>query len=160
MDNELDINREGDVVLVHHEEKPAFYARIETIGPDVKKEWFQVTLLLLTLPARTVTWILREEYINGAPFTMGGQAMRLEKVRGIKQAREQKKVVTNPEKKGKEKPGKRFKSSRSISVYNLYNRKNANIIYFVQDDENINKTKAMRIALFGIFPTVTYNFEF
>ena len=62
--------------------------------------------------------------------------------------------------KRKEKPGKRFKSSWSISIYNLYNRKNANIIYFVQDDENINKTSAMRTSLFGIFPTVTYNFEF
>jgi hypothetical protein len=30
-----------------------------------------------------VTWILREEYINGAPFTMGGTPMRLEKVKKI-----------------------------------------------------------------------------
>ncbi len=52
MDIEQNINQEGDVVLVHHEEKPALYARIEAIGPDVKKDWFQVTLLLLTLPAR------------------------------------------------------------------------------------------------------------
>jgi hypothetical protein len=26
-------------------------------------------------------WILREAYINGEPFTMGGKNMRLEKVR-------------------------------------------------------------------------------
>lgn len=106
MSIEENINQEGDVVLVHHEDKPALYARIEAIGPDVKKDWFQVTLLLLTLPAQTVTWILREEYINGAPFTMGGQAMRLEKVKQIKLERERKKEVRSPEKKGKNESGR------------------------------------------------------
>jgi hypothetical protein len=106
MNNEQTINSEGDVVLVHHEEKPALYARIEAIGPDVKKDWFQCTLLLLTLPAQTVTWILREEYINGAPFTMGGQAMRLEKVKAIKLERDLETEATSTEKKSKEKSGR------------------------------------------------------
>ena len=75
-----DYNTIGDLILIHIQDKPAVYARIEAIGPDVKKDWYQVTLLLLTLPAQTVTWILREAYINGEPFTMGGQPMRLEKV--------------------------------------------------------------------------------
>ncbi len=73
-------NTEGNLVLIHYQDKPAVYARIEIIEPDIKKGWYQVTLLLLTIPAKTVTWILREEYINGAPFTMGGRAMRLEEV--------------------------------------------------------------------------------
>jgi hypothetical protein len=67
----------GDIVLVYYQDKPATYARIEAINPDVKKDWYQVTLLLLTFPAQAVTWILREEYINGDAFTMGGQSMRL-----------------------------------------------------------------------------------
>lgn len=71
------MNREGDIILVYYQDKPATYARIEAIEPDVKKDWYQVTLLLLTFPAQTVTWILREEYINGDSFTMGGQPMRL-----------------------------------------------------------------------------------
>ena len=71
------VNQIGDIILVYHQDKPATYARIEAIDPDVKKDWYQVTLLLLTFPAQTVTWILREEYINGASFTMGGQSMRL-----------------------------------------------------------------------------------
>jgi hypothetical protein len=73
-------NREGDVVLIHYQDKPMAYARIEGIEPDVKKDWYQVTLLFLTIPVRTVTWILREAYIHGELFTMGGQAVRLEKV--------------------------------------------------------------------------------
>ncbi|UCF56031.1 MAG: hypothetical protein JSW15_07945 [Deltaproteobacteria bacterium] len=74
------MNREGDIVLLYYQDKPAAYARIEAIEPDKKKVWYQVTLLLLTIPAQIVTWILREEYINGAIFSMGGQSMRLEEV--------------------------------------------------------------------------------
>lgn len=74
---------EGDVILVYYQEKPSVYARIELIEPDIKKDWYQLTLLILSVPARTVTWILREEYINGATFTMGGTSMRLEEVKKV-----------------------------------------------------------------------------
>jgi sugar/nucleoside kinase (ribokinase family) len=73
-------NREGDLVLIHYQDKAMAYARIEAIEPDIKKDWYQVTLLFLTIPAQTVTWILREAYIHGELFTMGGQSVRLEKV--------------------------------------------------------------------------------
>jgi hypothetical protein len=68
----------GSLLLIHYQDRPTIYGRIDAIEPDVKKDWYRLTLLLLTVPATTVTWILREEYILGAPFTMGGQAMRLE----------------------------------------------------------------------------------
>ncbi|MBN2123431.1 MAG: hypothetical protein JW821_04000 [Deltaproteobacteria bacterium] len=77
-----DGNIEGDLVLIYYQENPALYARIEAIEPDVKRDWYQVTLLLLTIPAQVARWTLREEYINGAPFTMGGTPMRLEGVKG------------------------------------------------------------------------------
>jgi hypothetical protein len=80
MGKRKDGNQEGDVVLIHYEDKPMAYARIEAIEPDVKKDWHHVTLLLLTIPLRTVTWILREAYVDGEPFTMGGQPVKLEKV--------------------------------------------------------------------------------
>jgi hypothetical protein len=94
------MTREGDVILIYYQEKPSVYARIEFIEPDIKKDWYQLTLLILSVPARTVTWILREEYINGAPFTMGGTPMRLEEVKklSIERARE--------ENGGKRVPGK------------------------------------------------------
>ncbi len=71
---------EGDIVLVYYQEKPSVYARVESITPDVKKDWYRLRLLLLTIPAQEVTWILRGEYINGDPFTMGGESVRLEKL--------------------------------------------------------------------------------
>jgi hypothetical protein len=79
---------ENDVVLIYFQDQPAIFARIETIEPDIKKDWHHVTLLLLTLPVQTVTWILRKAYIDGAPFTMGGKSVRLEKVKRIEQKKE------------------------------------------------------------------------
>lgn len=70
----------GDVVLIYFRETPTFFARVESIQPDIKKDWFGVELLVLAIPLKTVTWILREEYINGAPFTMDGNPVRIEPV--------------------------------------------------------------------------------
>lgn len=71
----------GDVVLIYHENNPTVFARVEDIRPDIKKDWYHITLLLLTIPTQTVTWILKDVYINGEAFTMGGKPMRLEEVK-------------------------------------------------------------------------------
>lgn len=71
---------ENDLVLIHHEDQPVLFARIESILPDAKPDWYHVKLLLLQVPPQVVTWILRDVYIDGQAFTMNGQRMRLEKV--------------------------------------------------------------------------------
>ncbi len=71
---------EGDVVLVTMDNQPTFFARIEEITADVKPEWFQVKMLVLQIPLMVITWILREPYINGEEFTMGGRPIRMTKV--------------------------------------------------------------------------------
>jgi len=68
----------NDIVLIHLEDKPISFARIERIEPDVKHGWFRVKLFILQVPLQSVTWILRDSYINGAEFTMSGKRMRLE----------------------------------------------------------------------------------
>ncbi|MDR2273922.1 MAG: TonB-dependent receptor [Sphingobacterium sp.] len=55
---------------------------------------------------------------------------------------------------------KRFHSSWTIGVYNAYNRKNAYTIDFREDKTNPNLTEAYKIVLFGIIPSVTWNFKF
>ncbi len=75
------MSAEGDVVLIYYQNSPALFARIEDIEADYKKDWYHVTLLFLTIPTQTATWILRDEYIDGAEFTMGGRTVRLEKVK-------------------------------------------------------------------------------
>ena len=73
----------GDVVLIYCEEQPTFFARIEDILADKKPGWYQVRLLILQIPLREATWILREEYINGEAFTMNGGWMRMEEITGV-----------------------------------------------------------------------------
>jgi len=70
----------NDIVLVHVDNKPGFYARVEDIAPDVKPGWWQVRLLVLTFPLQVFTWILDEFQLEYAPFTMGGTPIRLEPV--------------------------------------------------------------------------------
>lgn len=69
-----------DLVLIHVEDQPMFFARIEEILPDVKPGWVRMRFLILQLPVSLGEWILLPEYIQGEPFTMGGKKVRIEKV--------------------------------------------------------------------------------
>ena len=46
-----------------------------------------------------------------------------------------------------------------FGIYNLYNRKNAASIRFQENLENGNN-EALRLTIFGIIPSITYNFKF
>jgi len=70
----------SDIVLIHVDNKPGFYARVEEMVPDVKPGWWQVSLLVLTFPLQVFTWILDEYQIEGSDFTMGGTPIRMEEV--------------------------------------------------------------------------------
>ncbi|GAB6907749.1 conserved hypothetical protein [Desulfosarcina cetonica] len=72
--------REQDIVLIYFEDQPLSFARIESILPDNKPDWYHVKLLMLQMPLQVVTWILRDRYIMGDEFTMNGKRMRLELV--------------------------------------------------------------------------------
>jgi hypothetical protein len=94
---------ENDLVLVNIDNKPGFYARLEDISPDVKPGWWKVKLLVLTIPVQIYTWILDESQIDGAPFTMGGTPVQLEKVvspEPVIQHDNRDSVGNEPEKKG------------------------------------------------------------
>jgi hypothetical protein len=71
---------ERDIVLIYYEDKPMTFARVEKIDEDIKPGWYRVKLFMLQVPLQSVTWILRDAYLDGGPFTMGGNEMRLEKV--------------------------------------------------------------------------------
>ena len=70
----------NDIVLIHVDNKPGFYARIDEITPDFKPGWWQVKLLVLTFPLQVFTWILDESQLEGASFTMGGTPLRLAEI--------------------------------------------------------------------------------
>jgi len=60
----------------------------------------------------------------------------------------------------KAKETKKFKSSWTFSVYNALNRKNPYAIQFRDKENDPTRTEAVQISLFGIIPSVTYNFKF
>ena len=101
-----------DLVLAHIDNKPAFYARIEEISPDVKPGWWKVKLLVLTVPLQVYTWILDESQVNGAPFTMGETPIMLEKV-----------VSPEPPLKPLSSVGKGAASRKGGNVVSLFDRK-------------------------------------
>ncbi len=56
-------------------------------------------------------------------------------------------------------PDKRWKGEWVFGIYNVYNRRNAASISFNQnEDTGINE--ATRTAIFGMIPSITYNFKF
>lgn len=58
------------------------------------------------------------------------------------------------------KPGRKLQSSWSFGIYNLYNRQNAFSIDFEDNPDDATKTQVVRTTLFGIIPSVTWNFKF
>jgi hypothetical protein len=55
---------------------------------------------------------------------------------------------------------KRFESSWTISLYNVYGRENAYSIRFEDDPNDVSKTRAVQTSLFRWVPSITYNFKF
>lgn len=59
----------------------------------------------------------------------------------------------------KYKPGRKFNWDLNFSVYNAYNRHNTWSINFTQDNLDPNVTYAEKVYLFGIIPSITFNFH-
>ncbi|WP_127141656.1 TonB-dependent receptor [Flagellimonas marinaquae] len=55
--------------------------------------------------------------------------------------------------------GRKVQSEWVFSIYNAYNRMNAASINF-RENEDTGRNEAVRTAIFGIVPSVTYNFKF
>jgi len=60
----------------------------------------------------------------------------------------------------KNKKKKRWDSDWNLSVYNVYARKYAYQITFEPVEDDSGKFQAVRLALFSIIPSITYNFRF
>jgi len=55
---------------------------------------------------------------------------------------------------------KRFQSSWDFSIYNAYNRYNAYSITFQESETVPGATEAVKLSLFGIVPSISWNFKF
>lgn len=55
---------------------------------------------------------------------------------------------------------KKFQTEWVFGIYNIYNRKNAASIAFRENEDFRGQTEAVKLSIFGIIPSVTYNFKF
>jgi hypothetical protein len=55
---------------------------------------------------------------------------------------------------------KNWSSELAFSLYNAYGRENAYTIIFRDNEDDPNKTEAVKIALFKFIPSISYNFKF
>lgn len=60
----------------------------------------------------------------------------------------------------KNKPKKRYTSSWTFAVYNFYNQRNPNVIYFDNEEDTHYNTQAYKISLLPRIISVSYNFNF
>ena len=109
--------KKNDIILVYYENRPAFFARVENIYPDIKPGWWRIKLLILQIPVIVATWILDNDQIQGAEFTMNGIPMRIEKIE-IPQ-----KTTVNLEKKNADQSQSKNQKARILSL----NSKNDNV---------------------------------
>lgn len=60
----------------------------------------------------------------------------------------------------RKRPNSNWQGSWNFSIYNAYFRKNVFSYSYRQNEQNVHQTDAYKIYLFGIVPSVTYNFKF
>ena len=58
------------------------------------------------------------------------------------------------------KQSRKFKSELNLGVFNAYARKNAYSILFRTNDDDPSVTEAVKLYLFSVIPSVTWNFKF
>lgn len=76
----------GDILLIHHKGQAQVFARVEEITADHKPGWWRLRMTVLQVPPQELSWILREEYIDGQEFTMSGDPIRLEPLPPVAEA--------------------------------------------------------------------------
>ena len=55
--------------------------------------------------------------------------------------------------------GRKWQGEWVFGIYNIYNRKNAASISFRQNEDS-GQNESVKLSIFGIIPSVTYNFKF
>ncbi len=111
----------------------------------------------------SVNWV----YATGSPVTFptgraeyGGKIVPVFSERNSYRMPDYHRMDVSITLKGKKKEGRKLSSDWNLSVYNLYARKNAWAINFVQDPDYPTTTYAEMTYLFSIVPSITWNFKF
>jgi len=125
---------------------------------DINKRW--------TVAA---TWV----YATGQPVTfptgravIGGVILPIYSNRNAYRMEDYHRLDVSATLHGKVKPGRKWQHSWTLALYNAYNRHNTWAINFSQEGSSVGnpnagyQTYAEKTYLFGIIPSITFNFKF
>lgn len=87
---------EGEVILIHLDGSPAYFARVDRIEPDVKDGWWKLEFLLLTLPAERITWVIEESHMAGAQFMIGETLIWIEQIPTLSSGAKHEEEISKP----------------------------------------------------------------
>lgn len=113
---------------------------------DISSNWIYTTGAPITVP------IGRYQYMNNILAIYSG--------RNASRMPDYHRLDLSLNLKSKEHQNRKWSSEWNFSIYNVYGRKNAWIINFVQDKDDPCKTYAEKTYLFTFVPSITYNFKF
>jgi hypothetical protein len=106
-------------------------------------------------------------YATGSPVTfptgravIGGKVVPIYSDRNAYRYQDYNRLDLSATFSSKPKPGRKFTWDLNFSVYNAYNRHNTWTINFTQDNIEPDVTYAEKVYLFGIIPSITFNFHF
>jgi hypothetical protein len=126
-----------------------------------------IAIVLNYLLSKRISISANWVYATGTPVTfptgraiVGGKVIPIYSDRNAYRYQDYNRLDLSVTWSGKQKPGKKFNWDLNFSVYNVYNRHNTWTINFVQDNIDPNVTYAEKTYLFGIIPSVTFNFHF
>jgi len=126
-----------------------------------------LSLLLTWEPGRRWKISATGIYLSGSPYTIpvgrfnfGNIIVPIYSERNAYRMPDYFRLDLSATLKGKIKPGKKFSGDFNFSIYNVTNRKNAWIIYFQSDRNNLLQTHAYKLYLFPIIPSLSYSFKF
>ncbi|MGE5424737.1 MAG: TonB-dependent receptor domain-containing protein, partial [Syntrophothermus sp.] len=119
---------------------------------DISKRW-----------SFSLNWL----YATGTPVTfptgravVGGKVIPIYSDRNAYRYEDYHRLDVSATLYSKKKPKDRFSWDLNFSLYNAYNRHNTWTINFLQESGNPDITYAEKVYLFGIIPSVTFNFHF
>jgi outer membrane receptor protein involved in Fe transport len=126
-----------------------------------------IAIVLNYLLSKRISISANWVYATGSPVTfptgraiVGGKVIPIYSDRNAYRYQDYNRLDLSVTWSGKQKPEQKFHWDLNFSVYNVYNRHNTWTINFIQDNADPNITYAEKTYLFGIIPSVTFNFHF
>jgi len=127
----------------------------------------KVNIVASYSPSRRLSFSAAWTYATGLPLTLptgkfvfGNSVLPVYSARNSYRMEDYHRLDVSATLREKEKPERKWRSELNLSIYNLYNRRNAWSINFVSEEHNPYVYYAEKTYLFAVLPALTFNFYF